>query len=182
MTDGATSGRMWEKIFLVLVGAICGVIPVLVTQQLQSHVQMKQQVLDRQLAIVREYGSACSKIVSTFDQLIIYYSLSDLGGLKNFEFKDFQKSLVDYQAATNEQYVTGVIAEALFGKNMVSPLKSIAAEVTQGLKLAFYAKMDNPQAIQDIMGEAPNVMQAMADECHENMKIMQSEITERIKN
>lgn len=183
MIEGGTSSAMREKILLVLIGAVCGVFPVLISQHLQSRAQKEQQILDRQLLSLREYGNACGHTVAAVDQFIILRSMSDAGVAEDLQVKDIQSTLADLRSARNELYVAGVTANALFGTEIKTAMTSMTLVFEKGPSSRPDAKKAHIPTLEQNLSEqteTKRMLQGSADECQENIQRMKAHIARSI--
>src|ERR1044071_9367962 len=58
------SPNYWQRILLVIIGALIGIVPSILTTNLQAKVQLKQFLLDRQIATLKEYSTSFNFVTS----------------------------------------------------------------------------------------------------------------------
>lgn len=163
---------------------LAGVFPVLITQHLQVRAQKQQQILDRQINLVREYGSACGRLVAACDLLGVSKSVVDYTGSKYIDYKDMQRNFMDIQNATNDLYVAGVLANALFRTDINVALKSTVRGFQEGLRVAHDAKKGDLNSLargESAFRAMPSYIESMAADCEKNMKILEDHVIKAIE-
>ena len=59
-----------EKIQLVVIGALCGVVPVIANSCVQARYQRHQMIVDRRIATLREYAESCAVSLQTGSKMV----------------------------------------------------------------------------------------------------------------
>lgn len=147
MAGERSTDSLWSKSLLVLLGAVVGVLPVLTSQHLQARAQREQQLLDRRISLLRDYGSACGRVGAALDSIAVFHAIAQEGGVRLIEFKDVQKVMHDGQTAARDLFVQSTLAKTLLGVDLGVSLSAISRGFAAGLRVGRDAKNLGPNAL-----------------------------------
>lgn len=120
MDEGrAEAKEYWRQAGLLALGAVMGAVPVLISTRLQARAQIEQLVIDRRIAVIRDYSKACVSIVATVQRSLDEVEAADEGDAGAQKSVD---KLIDFLHETRiEAVAQRRLADSLFPVRLPPP-------------------------------------------------------------
>ncbi len=163
----------------VMVGAVLGVVPVLVSTELQARRATQQRIVDRRLDAIRDYSSACHRVGLVGRRLLYVYEMvqgtildKEFAGVEQvgkFAMDQLQTLIVETEAASQAFHAQINYTNAIFGTDLKTappPEMPPIGPLTEEQK----------KKVSELFSNASKDLPAFFDRCSADTKMLMSRL------